>query len=28
MGGKLIAFPTIPRYTGEIHPIELVQPDV
>jgi hypothetical protein len=26
--GKLIAFPTIPRYTGEIHPIELEQPDV
>jgi len=26
--GKLTAFPTIPRYTGEIHPIELEQPDV
>lgn len=26
--GKLLPFPTIPRYTGEIHPIELEQPDV
>lgn len=26
--GKLTAFPTIPRYTEEIHPFELEQPDV
>lgn len=26
--GKLLPFPTIPRYTGEIHPIELEPPDV
>lgn len=26
--GKLCPMPTIPRYTGEIHPIELEQPDV
>jgi len=26
--GKLCPFPTIPRYTGEIHPIELEMPDV
>lgn len=26
--GKLLPFPTIPRFTGEIHPLELDQPDV
>merc|ERR1711988_2073913 len=26
--GKLCPMPTIPRYTGELHPIELEQPDV
>lgn len=26
--GKLCPYPTIPRYTGEIHPIELEAPDV
>merc|ERR1712190_241997 len=26
--GKLTAFPTVPRYTGEIHPLELAAPDV
>merc|ERR1711862_812631 len=26
--GKLLDFPTIPRYYSEIHPIELEQPDV
>merc|ERR1711865_1011448 len=26
--GKLCPFPTIPRYTAEIHPLEVDQPDV
>merc|ERR1712187_302812 len=26
--GKLLPFPTVPRYTGDIHPIELEPPDV